>query len=360
MAKKGGGQPQAPDPAKTAAAQAAANKEAVFESARVNQINQVTPFGSVTYSGAIGSPERTQTVSLPEEQQAILEGQRNIAGSLTDFAQQYVPRVAQGLSQPFSTADIGVARPEVNDAFRNRIEGALFDRLNTQFDRDEDRLLTRLANQGVALGSEAYENAFDDFSRARTDARLATIGAAGDEAARQFGLESQSYNQALSDALLNRTQGLNEVAALLQGAPAIQSPTAPQTAQYQVAAPDIMGANALAYQGALNNYNQRMGQQNAMFGGLAGLGGALGSAAILAGSGGTAAPAAGLLMSDIRVKTDIRRVGKTDGGLPVYTFRYKAGGPVQMGVMAQEVEKVNPAAVHEIGGVKHVDYAEVA
>lgn len=66
------------------------------------------------------------------------------------------------------------------------------------------------------------------------------------------------------------------------------------------------------------------------------------------------------MMSDARMKTDIRRVGETDGGLPVYTFRYKAGGPVQMGVMAQDVEKVKPDAVIEIDGVKHVKYAEVS
>lgn len=69
--------------------------------------------------------------------------------------------------------------------------------------------------------------------------------------------------------------------------------------------------------------------------------------------------AAGLFMSDERAKTDIKRVGTTDGGLPVYTFRYKSGGPIQMGVMAQDVEKVDPAAVVEIDGVKHVNYGRV-
>lgn len=62
--------------------------------------------------------------------------------------------------------------------------------------------------------------------------------------------------------------------------------------------------------------------------------------------------------SDIRVKTDISRVGTLDNGLPVYAYRYKWGGPMQIGVMAQEVEQVNPHAVVEIGGVKHVNYAE--
>lgn len=49
--------------------------------------------------------------------------------------------------------------------------------------------------------------------------------------------------------------------------------------------------------------------------------------------------------SDRRLKTDIKRVGTLDNGLAVYTYRYRAGGPFLMGVMADEVEKVVPRAV---------------
>lgn len=66
------------------------------------------------------------------------------------------------------------------------------------------------------------------------------------------------------------------------------------------------------------------------------------------------------LFSDERLKQDIREVGKTDGGLPIYTFRYKSGGPVQMGVMAQDVEASQPQALGpEVGGFKTVNYEEV-
>jgi len=68
--------------------------------------------------------------------------------------------------------------------------------------------------------------------------------------------------------------------------------------------------------------------------------------------------AAAITKSDIRAKTDISKIGKLDNGLNVYLYRYKEGGPMQMGVMAQEVQTVNPAAVHDIDGVLHVDYAE--
>lgn len=66
--------------------------------------------------------------------------------------------------------------------------------------------------------------------------------------------------------------------------------------------------------------------------------------------------AAPLLFSDVRLKADIKRVGTTDDGLPVYTYRYKAGGPVHMGVMAQDVAQVKPDAVHKVGDFLAVDY----
>jgi len=64
------------------------------------------------------------------------------------------------------------------------------------------------------------------------------------------------------------------------------------------------------------------------------------------------------VLSDRRTKTDIRQIGKSDNGLPIYAFRYFGEGPVQIGFMADEVEKVNPEAVHEIAGVKFVDYGK--
>ncbi len=61
--------------------------------------------------------------------------------------------------------------------------------------------------------------------------------------------------------------------------------------------------------------------------------------------------------SDAGLKTGIRRVGRLDNGLPVYLYRYKAGGPYEIGLMAQDVEKVMPEAVGEREGFKTVNYA---
>jgi len=68
---------------------------------------------------------------------------------------------------------------------------------------------------------------------------------------------------------------------------------------------------------------------------------------------------ANMAFSDRRLKKNIKLVGKTDSGLNIYSFQYKSGGPTVMGVMADEVEKVMPAAVHKRadGEFDAVDYA---
>jgi hypothetical protein len=71
-------------------------------------------------------------------------------------------------------------------------------------------------------------------------------------------------------------------------------------------------------------------------------------------AGGAAQGAA--MMSDKRLKTNIKKVGQTDSGLPVYTYKYKGSNVTQMGVMAQDVEEVFPDAVEEIEGFKAVNY----
>jgi len=66
----------------------------------------------------------------------------------------------------------------------------------------------------------------------------------------------------------------------------------------------------------------------------------------------------GYAASDINVKENISQVGILDNGLPVYLFNYKGNNTPQIGLMAQDVEKVNKDAVKEIDGIKHVYYTK--
>ncbi len=69
------------------------------------------------------------------------------------------------------------------------------------------------------------------------------------------------------------------------------------------------------------------------------------------------AKATPLAFSDRRLKSDIEKLGETADGLGVYSFRY-ATPQRYIGLMADEVEEVNPDAVGTLpGGWKIVDYS---
>ena len=96
-------------------------------------------------------------------------------------------------------------------------------------------------------------------------------------------------------------------------------------------------------------FNGRMAGYNAQMQAVAGLAGAAGTYF-------------GLKGSDRRMKTDITPVGVLDNGLTVYRYRYKAGGPFELGVMADEVAMVRPDAYVKGGagnGFDAVDYAKL-
>ena len=87
------------------------------------------------------------------------------------------------------------------------------------------------------------------------------------------------------------------------------------------------------------------------------LGGALGLGSLFsAPAGGTSAIGGLLSLSDRRAKEDIVQVGALFDGQPVYRFRYKGAPETHIGLMAQDVMKVVPEAVGDMGGFLGVDY----
>ena len=70
---------------------------------------------------------------------------------------------------------------------------------------------------------------------------------------------------------------------------------------------------------------------------------------------GTALPF--FMASDKRLKEDIAPVGKLNDGQTVYSYRYKGDPRTQIGLLAQEVERVHPDAVaRHPSGLRMVDY----
>lgn len=135
--------------------------------------------------------------------------------------------------------------------------------------------------------------------------------------ARQQGLQEQAYAQNLP---------INQLSALL-GLGQVGQPQGIQYSPTQVQGVDALGAYGLQAAQQNSNYQAGIGQQNALLGGLAGLG----QAAILA--------------SDRRLKADIERLGTRPDGLGVYAYRYLWSPVRHIGVMAQEVLRVKPSAV---------------
>src|SRR3546814_12733623 len=118
-----------------------------------------------------------------------------------------------------------------------------------------------------------------------------------------------------------RNQPINEITALLSGSqvsnPASMSGPSPQT---QVGGVD--------YAGLVNqNYQNQMNASGAKMGGLFGLAGSLGGAAIL---------------SDRRLTPAIKRVGKLDHGPNGYSYRYHAVGPTALAPTAQVDQQPPP------------------
>jgi len=113
---------------------------------------------------------------------------------------------------------------------------------------------------------------------------------------------------------------------------------------------------------ALNN--SFMGQGNAAYGAQTSIGNANANADLAALNASANIWNAGMnlgsgllgFVSDRRAKEDIKKIGELHDGQAVYRYRYKGDPRHQIGLLAQEVEKRTPEAVHQNGTLKTVDY----
>ncbi len=349
MSKSKSQAPAPPDPNVVARAQSQQNQQAALYNAGLNRFNTYTPFGSQEFSTSgidptTGAPIYEQNIKLdPQlEQQYRQQMQQN---SLLGNAGGNLVNQINGMS-PFSLSGLP-GRQDLGD-IRQQSQDALYARnteyLDPQFQRGEDSLRTRLANQGIVEGSEAYRNAVSDFDRGKEtayrQARNESIIGGGAETDRAFSMDEQLRNNALSEYMLGRQQPYSELGQI-RGLTGIESPQFAAPSQVGIGAPDIQSLYNQQYQGQLDSYNSKQQGKNNLMSGLF----SLGSSAILA--------------SDERVKEDIEPIGELQDGTNLYLFRYKGDDKPQVGVMAQEVEKRDPGAIHERNGVKHVDYARV-
>ncbi|PDT39810.1 MULTISPECIES: tail fiber domain-containing protein [Sinorhizobium] len=439
-----GSAPKSPDPQETASAQTATNIGTAVANNVMGNVNQVTPDGKLTYtyttqkwtdplSGKVYDLQvPTATQELSAEQKAI-KGQtdaaelnmatlantqsgklNNLLGKPIDISSAPtggnagaigLPQYQQFGGGPNLQTSVGNAG-DITKSFdvdfdTSRYEQALMDRLNPQLEQDRAALETRLANQGLQPGSEAYNRAIDQASRQSNDARISAILNAGQEQSRiaglardqasfqnaaqqqQFGqnvtsagfgndakqqmyqnqntstaannaLKDQTFNaqqskfnmanqqraQYLNELYAQRNQPINEIIGLMSGAQ-VNSPSFVPTQSNPMPTVDYAGLVQQDYANKMGAYNQQQGNMQSLFGGLLGFGGHLAS------------------LSDKRAKKDIKKVGELKGhGLYEYAYRGKHNdGKRHIGVMAQEVEKKRPDAVfRRRDGLRQVNY----
>ena len=326
--------PPAPDPVKTANAQAAANKETAIAQSQLNMVNQYTPNGSLEYTqrgtSADGTPQYSATQTLSPEQQKLLDLQNQAGAQYGQTANNQLGQVSGALSTPLDFSTLG----SYDDARQKSLDSTLA-RLQPQSDRQLSGLQTQLANQGIGYGSDAWKSAMDDYNRGQNDRFLAADQYAGTDAMTQ-------RNQAINEMVQQRQIPLNELSAMMAGTQ-VQQPNFISPSQTQINPADLLGATYASYNGQLNAYNAQQGTNSANNQGLFGL--------IGAGANAYASNPGAFSFSDMRLKTNIERVGDDPRGFGVYDFDYVWGGERQRGVMAQEVLDVIPDAVatHESG-----------
>lgn len=362
MGKKTPSAPAPPDPAKTAAAQTASNRETALWEAALNRVNQVTPYGTLTYTrtgggktydtnaydqamqayrqqlaavtaanaaGAQGltpnrgntywtrngslttfnpqplpaaptleqfltgdlPPEYTATTALNPEAQKAFDAQQRIDTATNLLAEDQLGRIKSAVGTELDFSGLPSLTQDFS-ADRDKVVQALIDRNQGNMDRDQSALETKLANQGVMRGSDAWKAAMDDMNRGVNDFRLGAMQAGGAEQSRLYGLTADARQRLMQEMLTKRNQPINEMTALLNGGGGVQMPAFASVPQTGLANTDVAGPVNAAYQGQLAGWNARNQAGQSTMGGLFGLAGTLG-AAYLTGGGSLAAAGAG-------------------------------------------------------------------
>jgi hypothetical protein len=213
--------------------QTAANNFKMAQAATAaNRVNQNTPYGSLSYSqtgtDAQGNPMWTATQGTNDQTQGLINS------SLSGL-QNSVDNPAYGINPGQSYSDAIMQRLQPQQAMQQK-----------QFD-------AQMANQGIPVGSEAYQNAARQFQSGQNDQRTSAI-----VGGMNTGLQAQQ---------LQNTQAAN--------IKSLSTPNYVNVPQQQTTAgADVMGAMGLTNQSQQANANAANARSNAMMSGMFGLGGA--------------------------------------------------------------------------------------
>ena len=329
--------PAAPDYRAAAQETAAGNLDAARAATAANRVNQVTPYGNLDYSisgqDPYGNPTWTATTSLSDVGQQLLNNQNAASLGLGGTINAALGRVQSTMGQEFNPN-----LPSTGFDPGQSYQDAYMQRLAPQLEQNREATQARLANQGIAPGTQAYENAMRQQAQRENDLLLGAT-------TQGFGVGSQANQQAFNQEMTKYNMPLNTLSALRSGSQ-VQNPSFVNSAQQATTGgADILGAAQMGYNAQMGDFNAKQAAQQSFNQGLMGLAGA------------------GIMASDIRMKENIIPMGSLPNGLPFYQFEYKpefkdiAGYGQFVGVMAQDVEMVRPEAVITTSeGYKMVNY----
>lgn len=325
--------PKPPDPMKTAAAQTGTNISTAVANSYLNNANQVGPDGSITYSNngyetvrdpstgkSYQIPIRTATTQLSPQQQAIKAQTDAAQLNLGGLANQQSGFLKDYMAKPFELS---------NEATESRLMELGRSRLDPALDRRRESMESRLANQGVMLGSEGYDRAMSSLNEGENDAYNQLL--------------LSGRGQAIQELLTERNQPINEISALLSGSQ-VSMPQAAGYNQANIATTDVGGLINANYAQQQANYQNKQAGLGGLFSGLGSLAGGM------------------IGLSDDEAKKDKTRHGDVEDGMGLWSFRYKGepkATPKHVGLMASEVEKKKPSAVKRgKDGYRRVDYGK--
>lgn len=244
--------PTPPDLVGAAKEQTAGELKLRQEELVANRANQYTPYGNLTWAK---NPDGTwtQKIDLNDTGKSLLDASNRSSLGLAGLQENATQRVADTFAKPFDYSNV---KDVSDDAYNIQTE-----RMNPEWDKREAELDTKLANQGITQGSEAYSNAKRDFTQGRNDAYSQARLNAYNMAPTQFQM-----------ATALRSLPLNELSALKTGS-MVTNPTFGTYAQQgATSAPNIYGATKDAYGAQVDAVNAANANSAGMAKGLFSLG----------------------------------------------------------------------------------------
>lgn len=259
--------PPPPDYASAARETAQGNIDAARLATAANRVNQITPFGNLTYTQTgedkYGNPMWTATQTLSPEQLKIANQQADLSSGLLGTAQKGLEYAGNVISKPgIDTSKL----PSTGFNPGQSYQDAIMTRLAPQIARENQSFEQDMANKGIGVGTAAYNTAKELLSQNQNDRLVSSTvqGLNTGLAANQQGFSQAAYNQMQPINVINALRTGSQVSTPQYVNPALQSTTQ---------GPDLLGAVSSRYNAEVGNVNARNANTANFVSGLMNMGG---------------------------------------------------------------------------------------